>query len=130
MKFVTRRTWSTEKTATCLAVVFLFVLQIVSVGFATGAMAGGSGPLGAACATVKASPTKSDPSSPVSHHLDVCCVLHSSSAIGPDAQRSAPRIFFKEAPPVLRAPAFKIDAVSADPELRPLSPRAPPARSV
>jgi hypothetical protein len=120
----------TENAAISLAVAILLALQIFSVGFTSGAMAKGGDVFGVVCATDKASPTNSNPSSPVSHHVDMCCVLHSSAAVEPDAPRSPPGLLSKEAPPVLPAPTFDIDAICADPELRPLSPRAPPARSV
>ncbi len=130
LRTAARRTWLAENAAISLAVTILLALQIFSVGFATGAVAKADNALGVVCATDKASPTKSDPSSPVSHHVDVCCVLHGCAAVEADAQRSPPVISSKEAPPVLPTPAFEIDAVCADQELRPLSPRAPPARFV
>ena len=90
----------------------------------------GAGFFSAICASDNVPPADSDSSAPVRHHADVCCILHSGAAVEAEVQRAPPEILRKESPPVLAAPAIVIDAVSADPELRPLSPRAPPAPSV
>lgn len=112
-------------------VALLFVLQSVSIGYATGAMAeGGAGLFGAICSVAKAAPSNSDPSPQNQHHVGPCCILHGSSAIEADVERASAEILPREAPPVLPASIYVIDASISAPELRPLSPRAPPARFV
>jgi hypothetical protein len=56
--------------------------------------------------------------------------LHCSSAIEADSERAPAVILPRERPASLPAPDYRIDAAIAAPELRPLSPRAPPARLV
>jgi hypothetical protein len=131
LKIVAHRVSRAERSAVALAAVFLFLLQIVSIGFATGAMAGGAGLLGVVCASTQILPTdSSQPVAPVDHHVDACCILHGDVVVGADVQRAPTAVVAEEKPKRLPAPSYEIDALRDDPEMRPLSPRAPPTRSV
>lgn len=109
----------------------LFLLQMVGVGFAAGATADSAQFSGVVCATFKADSARAsqNDSSPIeSHHVGPCCILHCSSAIDGEEERVLiailPLEMFSGAP----TPLYVVDAVVAAPELRPLFPRAPPAR--
>lgn len=106
----------------------VLLLQIVAVGFATGAMAGESA-LGVVCVTAAASSASSD-STPLEKHVGPCCMLHCSAAAeveGAETVVIVLRFDFPSAAP-LRFDARTAFAAADPPELRPLSPRAPPAR--
>jgi hypothetical protein len=101
------------------------LLQIVAVGFATGAMAGD----GVVCVTPAASATSSD-STPLDKHLSPCCVIHCSSAAAEVEGVDAVAVVLSFDFPTAARPRFdaRTTVAAADPpELRPLSPRAPPA---
>ncbi|MBG0812263.1 DUF4006 family protein [Methylosinus sp. H3A] len=104
----------------------VLLLQIVAVGFATGAMAEG-GAFGVVCAADQTSSTSSD-SAPLEKHVGPCCMLHCSSVAEVDEADAVIIVlsfdFPSAAPPVFDDRT----AAVAPPELRSLSPRAPPAR--
>ena len=112
----------------------LLILQIVLAGFATAAVS--SGDLsGAACASpstqsVDPLPENGQPAPESSHQHGACCILHGGVLAMPETKSAVahPVIYPEEIAKV--SPAYRIDAAGADPELRPLSPRAPPARLV
>ncbi|WP_159729713.1 hypothetical protein [Methylosinus sp. Ce-a6] len=106
----------------------ILLLQIVAIGFATGAMAG-EGAFGVVCVTAAASSASSD-SAPLDKHVGPCCMLHCSSAAeveGADAVVIVLSFDFPSAAPP-RCDERTAVAATDPPELRPLSPRAPPAR--
>lgn len=107
----------------------LFVLQALSIGFAGSAMAGAAtGPLGVVCVTSNADDGHSDSSPVERRHVCPCCIIHCSSAIEIDGDEPAVVILRRELPVTSDWSDFRIDAARDAPELRPLSPRAPPAR--
>jgi hypothetical protein len=108
----------------------LFVLQALSIGFAGSAMAG-AGPLGIVCVTTTDGGDAHSDSSPAERqHACPCCIVHCSSAIEADGGEPAVVILRRELPETSDWSEFRIDAARDAPELRPLSPRAPPARLV
>lgn len=101
--------------------------QIVAIGFATGAMAEG-GAFGLVCITDQSGSPSSD-TAPVEKHVGPCCMLHCSSAAeidGSDAVVIVLAFDFPAASPPVFDDRTAV-AAAAPPELRPLSPRAPPA---
>ncbi len=131
MKIVAHRGSRSERSAVALAAVLLFLLQIVSLGFATGAMAGDAGLFGVVCGSTQILPRdSSQPVAPIDHHVGACCILHGDVVVGADVQRAPTVVVSEETPKRLPAPSYEIDALRDDPEMRPLSPRAPPTRSV
>jgi hypothetical protein len=103
----------------------LFVLQALSLGFAGSAMASvANGPLGVVCVTADGG----DDSSPVERpHVCPCCIIHCSSAIEIDGGDAIVVVLRRDRPVASPWSEFRIDAAGASPELRPSSPRAPPA---
>lgn len=122
-----------ERTAVSAAVALLLLLQMFSIGYATGATADRAVALfGGVCETVQASTSTSTSNDEPAeaHHVGPCCLLHCSSLIETDVERAPITIRPLEMFSAPVAPEYRIDAVIAAPELRPLSPRAPPARFV
>ncbi|CAN2534112.1 hypothetical+protein [Methylocapsa aurea] len=119
---------SVERAALSMVAALLFLVQTVVVGVATGATANSAQSSGVVCASFKADPSKSDSSPVQSGHIGPCCILHCSSAIDVEEERVLvailPLEMFSDTP----TPIYVIDAAIAAPELRPLFPRAPPAR--
>jgi hypothetical protein len=117
-----------ERTAVSAVVAFLFLLQMFSVGVATGATANGAAALlGGVCEKVEASTSRDEGAPAKTQHVGPCCLLHCSSMIESEVERTPDTVLPLE---MFTAPAaleYRIDAVIAAPELRPLSPRAPPA---
>lgn len=105
----------------------LFLLQTISIGLAWGAMANERAALfGGVCEAVSPAIAKSDGAPTKAQHVGVCCILHGSSIIESEVERAPVAVLPLEmftAPPTSE---YRIDAVIAAPELRPLSPRAPP----
>lgn len=92
-----------------MAFAFVLVPRVVSVSFATGAMAKSGDMFGMARACDEASPINSEPSSPAPRRLDPCRVPHSAKAVESDAQKGSREVLFADAPPVFPTPAFEID---------------------
>ncbi|MBY6243265.1 hypothetical protein [Methylosinus sp. Sm6] len=109
------------------AAAILFVLQALSLGFVGSAMANvADGPFGVVCVTSDGGDDSG--SSPVERrHARPCCVIHCSSAIEIDGGHATVVVLRREPPAVSFWSEFRIDAPADSPELRPLSPRAPPA---
>lgn len=127
MQVETRKIFGMDGAVVGMLTAAVLLLQIVAVGFATGAMAKG-GAFGVVCVTAQSSDASSG-SAPVEKHVGPCCMLHCSAAAeveGADAVVIVLAFAFPTAsPPVFDARTL-VGAASA-PELRPLSPRAPPA---
>jgi len=124
------RVQDAQRSATALVVALVFLVQATALGFAFGALAD-DGLFGAVCARNVQQPLKSSqPGPPPVHHLGACCILHADVYAGDDIHRTA-EIARQE--PLLHSgplPAIEIGALRDNAELRPISPRAPPARSV
>ncbi|WP_400766160.1 hypothetical protein [Methylosinus sporium] len=127
MKIPGRTHLSVERTALGMVVALLFLLQTVGVGFAAGATANSAQLSGVVCASFKAEAAKSDSAPIEDHHIGPCCILHCSSAIDDEREVVLVIVLPLEISSDTPAPNYVIDAVAAAPELRPLSPRAPPA---
>jgi hypothetical protein len=106
----------------------MFVLQAISLGFTGSAMAGAAiGPLGAVCVTLDSGDGHSDSSPIERRHVCPCCVVHCNSAIEIDGGDTPTVVILRREAPAARVPSvFRIDATGTAPELRLLSPRAPP----
>jgi hypothetical protein len=119
---------SVERAALSAVAALLFLLQTLGVGFAAGATANSAQFSGVVCASFKIDASKSGSSPVEGQHIGPCCILHCSSAIDVDEERVLiailPLEMFSDAP----TPIYVIDAAIDAPELRPLFPRAPPAR--
>lgn len=116
---------SFRRAAVSAAVVLMLALQTFVVGF-TAAMAGETG-AGAVCATAKAS-DGSDKTTPDKHACP-CCIIHCSSIADFDDVNGAPSVILPlEISATGPVSEFSPGTVIAAPELRPSSPRAPPAR--
>lgn len=112
-------------------VALLFVLQSISIGFATGAMAkDGAALLGVVCSTSAVQPATSDSSPVKQQHIGPCCILHCGSVIEADGERAPVIVLPFELPAFPPMSDYRMDVAIAAPELRPLSPRAPPAQLV
>jgi hypothetical protein len=118
-----------------VATLFL-LLQTMSVGVAWGAIANDGGALfGGLCETARADASQADASNTdgapaKAQHIGACCILHGGSIVESEVEREPIAVLPLEmftAPPTAE---YRIDAVVAAPELRPLSPRAPPAQRV
>lgn len=116
---------SFERATVSAVVALMFLLQAMAVGFATAAANGA--PLGPVCGAAQVETGKSDPSRADWRHVGPCCILHCSAAVDDlDARipvAISPPQMFSERPTAI----YTIDAAIVAPELRPLSPRAPPA---
>lgn len=127
MQVETHKIFRMERAVVGMLTAAVLLLQIVAVGFATGAMAKQSA-FGVVCVTAQSGSPSSD-TTPVEKHVGPCCMLHCSAAAeveGSDAVVIVLAFDFPAASP----PAFDArtaEAAAAPPELRPLSPRAPPA---
>jgi hypothetical protein len=120
-----------ERAVVSAAVALLFLLQMFSIGVATGATANDASTLSAGlCERVEASTGESDGAPAKAQHVGPCCLLHCSSLIEAEVERAVAVVLSLEMFRAPAAPEYRIDAVIAAPELRPLSPRAPPARLV
>jgi hypothetical protein len=110
----------------------LFVLQALSIGFAGSAMAAAAtGPLGIVCVTsANGGDAHSDSSPAERQHACPCCIIHCSSAIEIDGGEPAVVVLRRELPETNDWSDFPIEAGRDAPELRPLSPRAPPAHRI
>lgn len=115
----------------------LLLSQIVLAGLAAAAVSGGGQGVffGAACAPPPAangvSSGDTQPSAPSSgRHHGLCCVLHCGAMGAPAVKPVSPVLLNYPASAMAPAPLYRVDGDSADPELAPLSPRAPPARAV
>jgi hypothetical protein len=128
VKAETRSIFSMGRAVAGMLAAAVLLLQIVAVGFATGAMAG-DGAFGVVCVTSQSSSSTSG-TAPVDKHVGPCCMLHCSSAAEIDGADTVVVILafdFPDASPV-RFDDRSAGVAVAPPELRPLSPRAPPAR--
>jgi len=124
----TRSIFKMDRAVVGVLTAAVLLLQIVAVGFATGAMAK-TGAFGVVCVTDQSGSTSSD-SVPLDKHVGPCCMLHCSSAAEVDGADAAVIVLsfdFPSAAPLVFDDRTAI-AAAAPPELRPLSPRAPPAR--
>jgi len=119
----THKIFRMERAVVGMLTAAVLLLQIVAVGFATGAMAKQSA-FGVVCVTAQSASPSSD-TTPVEKHVGPCCMLHCSAAAeveGSDAVVIVLAFDFPAASP----PAFDArtaEAAAAPPELRPLSPR-------
>lgn len=106
----------------------LFVLQALALGFAGSAMAGVTdGPFGVVCITIDGDDGSSGSAPVERQHVCPCCVIHSSSAIEIDGGVVTVVVLRRERPVASPWSEFRTDVAGVAPELRPLSPRAPPA---
>jgi hypothetical protein len=106
----------------------LFVLQALSLGFAGSAMASvADGPFGVVCVTLDGDDGSSGPAPIERQHVCPCCAIHCSSAIDIDGGVVIVVVLPLERPVSSLWSEFRVDVAGAAPELRPLSPRAPPA---
>lgn len=114
------------------AVALLFLLQAVSIGVAEGAIANGAvGSFGLICQSAEIDASKADSSKPTKQqHVGPCCILPCSSVIEAEGERAPAEILPLEAVSALPICDYEIDAAIVSPELRLLSPRAPPSRFV
>jgi hypothetical protein len=103
----------------------VLLLQIVAVGFATGAMADG-GAFGVVCVTDQ-SGAPSSGSAPVEKHVGSCCMLHCSASAEVDGADTVVIVLSFDFPSAVAPMVDDRAAAAAPPELRPLSPRAPPS---
>lgn len=123
-----RTTQNVERTAVSAVVALLFLLQMFSIGVAAGATANGAVSLfGGVCETVEKSAADSGQAPAKAHHVGPCCLLHCSSAIESEFERALIAVLPLEMFSAPETAEYRIDAVIAAPELRPLFPRAPPA---
>jgi hypothetical protein len=118
-----------EGSAIALVAALVLIIQALAFGYTLGAVAEG-GVLGAVCATSAQQPAKSSPDTPAAHHAGACCILHADVYAGDHVRRTAQIV--PSPPPELARPlpAIEIGALNGATELLPISPRAPPARSV
>lgn len=131
MSTIERSNRNVERAVVSAIVTLLFLLQTISIGLASGVTANDRAALfGGMCESVVPAVAKSDGAPTKSQHVGACCILHCSSIIESDVERAPVAVLPLEmftAPPTSE---YRIDAVVAAPELRPLSPRAPPSSRV
>jgi hypothetical protein len=122
------RAWTARRLVIAAAVAFLFMLQAISVGVATGAASGGgdSGLLSLICATQKVSKSNGDTPAPAAPHAGVCCLLHCAAFKVPDAAPVYKIVLASQLLVFVLSPLYCLDAVVIGPEMDPLAPRAPP----
>jgi hypothetical protein len=120
--------------AAALVAAAAFVLQALTAAVAAAnAASGGQAWLPVYCAPqTDSAPAGGDaPASPPGHrhHDGACCVLHSNAFAAPAAKPDFAPAKSTSEPAAAPFAAFAADAVGADPELSPLSARAPPAHA-
>lgn len=126
-----RNMTSVERAVVSATVALFFLLQMFSIGVATGATANDASTVAAGlCEQARASTPQNGDAPSKAQHVGPCCLLHCSSLIESAVERAVVVVLSVEMFSAPMALEYRIDAVVAAPELRPLSPRAPPARLV
>lgn len=126
-----RTKWSVERAAVSAVATLFLLLQTISIGVAWGATANdGAALFGGLCETARAERSSADAPPSKAPHVGACCILHCSSVIESEVEREPIAVLPLEMFTAPAASEYRIDAVIAAPELRPLSPRAPPASRV
>ena len=126
MQAETRSIFRIDRAVVGMLTAAVLLLQIVAVGFATGAMAEG-GAFGVVCATDQSGSASSD-SAPGQKHVGPCCMLHCSGSAEVDGADAIVIVLSFDFPSAIVPIVDDRTAAAAPPELRPLSPRAPPSR--
>lgn len=126
MQAETRWIFKMDRAVVGMLAAAVLLLQIVAVGFATGAMAEGTA-FGVVCVTDQSGSTSSG-SAPVEKHVGPCCMLHCSASAEVDGTDAIVIVLSFDFPSAIVPIVDDRNAAAAPPELRPLSPRAPPSR--
>jgi len=127
LKSTAYRVSRTERPVVALVAALFVVFHALVLSFSIGAVADGR----VSCAASPVSSTGSSaPLAPAVHQFGACCVLHGDVWAGDEVQRIAfvtRSVEISQPPPQV---ACLAGSISEDPKLNPISPRAPPARSV
>jgi len=124
-----RHRWAVRRAFIAVAAVCALFTQAIVAGFAAASLSGvpdGVSFLGQICAPEKAQRSNDPPPTPVAHHVGACCVVHTTAFKEPDP---GPAAFVELASrPTNWAPfrSYLVGGFGANPELHPLSARAPP----
>jgi hypothetical protein len=124
-----RHFWAARRAFIAVAAIYALFTQVIGAGFAVGSLHGGSEGaffFGQICALEKAQRSNDTSPRPVTHHVGACCIVHTTAFKEPDPGPAA--IVELASRPRNWAPfgSYLVGGFGANPELHPLSARAPP----